>query len=55
MVVHVIEIARLLIIMASRHRSLVFESLARAVQPTGRIVLRPQVGGLRHRHERQGA
>ena len=27
----------------------------RAVQPTGRIVVRPEVGGLHHRYERQAA
>ena len=27
----------------------------RAVQPTGRIVVRPEVGGLPHRYERQAA
>jgi transposase InsO family protein len=29
--------------------------LERAVQPTGRIVVRPEVGGLDHRYERQAA
>jgi hypothetical protein len=29
--------------------------VARAVQPTGRIVVRPEVGGLHHRYERQAA
>jgi transposase InsO family protein len=28
---------------------------ARAVQPTGRIVVRPELGGLHHRYERQAA
>jgi putative transposase len=27
----------------------------RGVQPNGRIVLRPEVGGLHHRYERQAA
>src|SRR5438067_6668267 len=27
----------------------------RAVQPTGRIVMRPEVGGLHHKYERQAA
>jgi transposase InsO family protein len=29
--------------------------LRRAVRPTGRIVVRPEVGGLHHRYERQAA
>jgi hypothetical protein len=28
---------------------------ARAVQPTGRIVVRPEVRGLHHRYDRQAA
>jgi hypothetical protein len=29
--------------------------VAPAVRPTGRIVVRPEIGGLHHRYERQAA